>query len=385
MRIFKIAATSLLMMTYLIACGGGGSGGSVVAPVSKDTIISGVATKGPLINGTVTIFALNADGSKGALLKSVSTDATGNYTANLGTYTGPVIIEASGNYVDEATGFTKEITSDAPLRAVLASASGTVSMQVTPFTDLAVRKAGTLTPANIDAANKLVSDLFKFDILNNQPVSPTAAAISVATQAQKDYTLALAAISQLSQTNGVSLADTLAFLASGITASGMNSENTTDFLNAANAFISNPNNQTGLTSIASTNLGNAGGATATYKLGILGDIGANAVKGIQLELVLPAGVTIRHDVSSGRPFDGIVTAASSASSSYVDSKYTASANTLTIGFIIGSGIGAGNFIAFTCDVSPGVAVPPSTAFTVQGVKAVDSYGVQMQGVTVSMN
>lgn len=384
MKVFKIAATSLFMMAYLIACGGGGSGGSGIAPVSKETIISGVATKGPLINGTVTIFALNADGSKGALLKSVSTDATGYYYANLGTYTGPVIIEAFGSYVDEATGFTKAITSDTPLRAVLASASGTVSMQITPFTDLAVRKAGALTPASIDAANKLVSDLFKFDILNNQPVPPTAAAIRDATPAQKDYTLALAAISQLSQTNGVPLADTLDSLARGISATEMNSENAASFLSAANAFISNPNNQTGLTSIASTNLGNAGGATATYKLGILGDIGANAVKGIQLELVLPAGVTIRHDVSNGRPLVGIVTAASSASSSYVDSKYTASANTLTIGFITGSGIGVGNFVTFTCDVSPGVATPISTAFTVQGVKAVDSNGVQMQGVTVSM-
>jgi hypothetical protein len=145
-----IAATALA----LAGCGGGGGGGTTAPAVSYS--VSGVASAGLIKNGTVNVYALNADGSKGSLLKTTTTDNTGYYSANVGGYTGPVLVEAYGSYTDEATGTTMTIPSTSPLRAAPARR---------PATSVAVpyRCGGgrTLTAANIAAANTLVTDMFK--------------------------------------------------------------------------------------------------------------------------------------------------------------------------------------------------------------------------------
>ena len=107
MKTFKLAALSLFALFALSACGGGGGGPA--APAVK-TVVTGVASKGLIVNGTVKIYAL-ANGVKGALLASVSTDANGNYTLSLnwpyqaqpGKYTVEVITARNG----EVTGKTE--------------------------------------------------------------------------------------------------------------------------------------------------------------------------------------------------------------------------------------------------------------------------------------
>lgn len=384
---FKLLALSALITLSLAACGGGsGAGGTATNNESNGsngataTVVKGVASKGP-IDGKAKIYALNADGSKGSLLSTADV-ISGVYEANIGSYTGPVIIEVTGSYKDEATGNTISLDPNAPLRAAVSGASGTVSTAVTPLTELAVRKAGALTPSNIDTGNKLVSEIFKIDIINTMPVQPTSDALGKpgVTQSQKDYTLALAAISQLSMnrsTNGVSepVADTLASLAYGITSGGMSDRTIRSFKEA----VTDINRTDAFRNVSSTNLAYVGTITATYKLTISGptDMAANAIKGIQFEIVIPAGLTLRNDPATGIPLSGIVNESKPASNQYVYSKFTSASNVLAVGLIASTGIGTGDLATITCDILPGWTAPPASSFSVKN--NINAVGVDDKG------
>lgn len=390
-RIKSLAASALIALS-LAACGGGGGGAGGAATdnstnTTTDTVISGMASKGP-IDGTVKIYALNADGSKGSLLKIEQTDPNnkGSYSANIGKYAGPVIIEVTGSYTDEATGNKLAIDDVAPMRAALSNASGTVTVAVTPLTELAVQKARTLTPSNINDGNKLVSDIFKIDIINTQPVAPENVTASTTDQSQKDYTLALATISQLSKNRlGEPLSDTLASVASSISYSGMTPQTVASFQKAVTDIKASDN----FKDVSSMNLANVGTNTATYKIAITdpANMAADAIKGIQLEIVIPAGLTIRSNAASGETLSGIVTASTSISSAApnISSKYTASSSVLAFGLITSTGIGPGELATITCDVLPGWTVPSAKAFSVRNIKAVDGTAATVSGVSMTVN
>lgn len=199
-----------LVSVLLSACGGGGGGAA-----TNPTIISGVASKGPLNGSTVCAYAIAA-GAKGAALGSCATNiVNGNYSIDIGAYTGPVLFEATGGtYTDEATGTTVALAS--PLRSMLSNAAGSsTSVAVTPLTELAYQlataKPGNLTNANIQAAITSVQTSFSVaDIIYTNPVD----ALNVppgASAGQKTYALALATISQYqkNQPAGTSVADSL--------------------------------------------------------------------------------------------------------------------------------------------------------------------------------
>jgi hypothetical protein len=400
MHSIKKLAASALTLLLLAACGGGGgvssNNASTVPPVTpnttSDSVISGMASKAP-INGTVAIYAITADGSKGALLNKdgkLITITKGNYTVNIGKYDVPVIIEVSGSYTDEATGAV--IPLDKPLRAALASSAAATKIAVTPLTELAVQKAeqktGALSSSNIIMGNKLVSDIFKFDIITTQPVAPTdAAAIAAAEQNRKDYTLALAAISQLSNTQGVPLAATLANLAENISPSGMTSQTVSNFQKAANDFISSGNNQTGITDIAATSLAKFnGGSIARFTLALQGSFAANAINGITLEVVIPPGLTVRYDATSKLTLPGIVSLspAAAAADATLMSWYSQSDGVLHLGVTSSSkGFGAGDLVTITCDVVPGWPKPAATAFIIRNVSAAGGT-TTINGVTVTV-
>jgi len=402
-RLRLLAALTLISLT-LSACGGGGGGVNsnrgetkVVPPnTTTDTVISGMASKGP-IDGDVNIYTMNADGSKVGLTHAKI--AGGRYSANIGKHAGPVLIEVSGSYTDEATGVTYDITADAPLRAALSNASGPINIAaVTPLTELAVQKAGTLTASNIDAGNKLISDIFKIDIINTQPVAPTTAAFSDGSidQTRKDYTLALAALSQLSHSrNGEPLTATLATVARGITPGGMNSQTVTDFQAAVVNFIKNPNNTTGInsTDLSATNLARInGGITVTYRIEIAPASGtaiaANDITGIQFEIVVPSGLTVRSD-ASGATLPGVVSLSASvaAAQGYVNATFSTSSGLLFIDLMTSTGVGPGGLATITCDIAPGWTAPAATAFTVRNITATgnDKYNTIPIPVTVTVN
>jgi len=166
------------MVSMLTACGGGGSsstsgtGGSTGA--STATVVSGVASKGLINGGTVTVYALNDGGSIGSsILGTATTAADGTYSIDIGTYNGNVLVEVTnGTYIDEATGID---TPNATLRAALTGATGNVTVAVTPMTELAVKKAGTaLTKSAIEDANSIISAMAGVDIIGTIPADATS-------------------------------------------------------------------------------------------------------------------------------------------------------------------------------------------------------------------
>jgi hypothetical protein len=389
-RIFNPLLLAILALT-LAGCGGGGG---TTAPAAG-TILSGVASKGLIKNGlnNVKVFALNADGSKGASLATASTGPNGEYSADVGTYKGAVLVEVSGTYTDEATGQLVTIPADKPLRAAFDNLTSNVTVSVTPLTELAVKKAaGTaLTAVAIKAANALVSDLFKVDIIGTKPVEPTSAVLNdtTTTDQQKVYTLALATISQMA-TSSTSVDAVLNGMKADIEANNNSmSQAEVDKIKAAQtAFFAptNTNNKTGETA-PPVNISNIGLKTAVVKLSVAG--GSGNIFGIDVTLDLPAGVTVVAKAGTGAVADatGAVTALGGAASGslLVAGHAVATATTpgkVHIGLVSGSGFSAGEFVSVNCDIAPGVQFAP-TGFTVEsGAVMKDGGGVTING-TVS--
>lgn len=243
--------TAAVMLTMLTACGGGGgSTGSV------STSVSGVASKGPIKDGEVTVYAVDAiTGQKGKILGTDMTDDQGNYSVDLKGYTGNVLVEVvNGTYIDEAnpTGPRKD---NVKLQAALPEVTGQVTVAVTPLTELAVKMAGTnLTKTEIQKANALVGIMAGgIDIIGTKPAN--AAASAGTTIDDTKYGLMLAAISVMSQ--GSSVDNVLAALETDF-ADGALDTKAAELKTALQNFIADPSlNKTDVKTLADTNLESA--------------------------------------------------------------------------------------------------------------------------------
>jgi hypothetical protein len=187
-----------MAMLALSGCGGGTSPASSSA--TGTTVITGKASKGPINNGTVKVFAV-VDGVEATEpLKQGQTDDAGNFSIDVGSYKGPVMVEVTGSFKDEVSPNTT-VTLQSPLRAVFSNASsGKNTVAVTPVTELACKKAkrggAKLTRASIDVANKAMAAKFKLaDIVSTLPVAGGSKA------GEKEYAAACGSISQLANTS----------------------------------------------------------------------------------------------------------------------------------------------------------------------------------------
>ncbi|GFO70065.1 hypothetical protein GMLC_36440 [Geomonas limicola] len=331
------------------------------AAQQQPTRISGIASKGIFTSGTVNLYAL-VNGKRGALLKQAAINpAFGTYSANLGNYVGPVVAEASGDYLDEATGSVLQVPADAPIRAALPKAQGDMNLPVTALTEIAVQKTGgAYTPQAIQAANDVVSDLFKVDIINTQPVAARAADLNSASADQATYTLALAVISQLRDNGSQSLASTLADLASNIdvATSSMNSGTADALKGALSDFTGNVHNETGVTDASNSPLANVGTRTVLVTVSVPGSA---QLGGVQGTVTMPAGVTLNQ----GSPaLTGGAVGTILASNP--------SAGALTVGLLSSTGFASGNILTFTCSVPSAQPVPTAADFTLSQVKVLDA-------------
>jgi hypothetical protein len=208
-----------MAMTLLLATGCGGGGTSADAPGTGGMgVISGVVTKGPVGNATVTAYGVSG-GQMGTQIGMATTDASGNFTMPIGTYGGPVMMQASGGtYKDEATGLSMGMAQGDVMTAivpsVVAGASST-GVQVTPVTAmaqaLAQQMSGGMTAANMATANAAVGNYFSVsDILHIQPMNPlTTGAGTGASQDARNYGMTLAAMSQYARTLNMSVSSAL--------------------------------------------------------------------------------------------------------------------------------------------------------------------------------
>lgn len=187
---------SMAALLALAACGGGGGGSSSSSGGAVTASVSGVASKGLLLNAVVTAYAVNADGSKGAKLASTTTSATDGSYSLTGLPAGVVVLlevtpnaQGTTTMLDEATNVPVTVTaaSGFVLRAATnLDNTGTTSAQITPFTDMAVKLAegnGGLKPDVVATANGKVSEFAGISILSDKPTFATVAGNVVATNA----------------------------------------------------------------------------------------------------------------------------------------------------------------------------------------------------------
>lgn len=355
------------LMFALTGCFGGGGD----SPPPQTTTIAGTASKGVVYPGAVTIYALDpATGGKIApALSTVTTDVNGRFSSDVGVYSGPVLIEVSGTYTDEASSTQMVITTDRPMRAMIADA-GPASKRyaVTPLTDLAATLALTNVPftvANISAANARISELFKIsDILTVEPVA-NAAVMASATVDQQAYTLALATLSQMAgnnRTSGQSPAFSqidalLAGFSSDLNQSStsvLSSTNASSFANAL-ATVTQPGAPLSGFPPATAILGSAG--TKSFKVVLSAgqaSIGEQigAIKG---DILLPADATVRTD-ANGQMLNSLI--ALTGTSHYIIATYTASNRLLHFEFFSpDSTFTGGDFATFLVDATSGAPTP----------------------------
>jgi len=252
MKIFEKCITALvvlnLFVVLLTGCGGGGSSSDPGA----NTSLSGVASKGLISGATVTVYALNAAGNQGSALATATTGSNGAYSVNLGTYTGSILVVASGgSYTDEATGATVSGADVPVLRAALTGVSGIVKAAVTPLTEIAVQKAGTLTAANVTDANNIVSSMIGgVDIIVTMPADVLVSSSS--TTAEKNYGLMLATISQMvSDGTAATVADAISSIVNDLADNQLDTTGA-DISTALDSFMISTNNNTGLDAATTT-------------------------------------------------------------------------------------------------------------------------------------
>lgn len=238
-----------LMVTMLSACGGGSDSST------SSSSISGLASKGPIKNGTVKVYALASDGTQGTVPLGTTTTSPvdGTYSVDIGSYSGNVIVEVTGGtYIDEATSAIKD---NIKLRAALTGATGNVTMAVTPLTELAVKKAGTLETSSIEAANTVVSTLAGVNIVSTIPADVSTAPGS--TVDDTTYGLMLATISQMASDTGKSVEQIIDSLNNDFTDNsndGILNTEATKIKTGLQNFLLNTNNKSGVTDLTQTKL-----------------------------------------------------------------------------------------------------------------------------------
>ena len=216
----------LAFMSFVVyGCGSGdySSGG---------TTINGVASKGPIHGGKIAIFAVNSSGSidRTKPLATTTSLADGSFPdVNLvGAYTGAIFATMSGSsasYTDEATNTAKQLGTTKLHAAAVISKSGPFNLAITPLTELAYQKAATLKPADITAANTLISNLFLSgtDIISTLPASIKSTDPAVTDPDKSKYSLALARFSQVLYTGSLDVTDAIALLKSEISGTTLTS------------------------------------------------------------------------------------------------------------------------------------------------------------------
>ena len=186
-----------LLLVLIAACGG--NGGSSGGPLS----LGGKAVLGPISGATVTVYSV-AGSSEGIALGSGVTGSDGSYSVEIESYSGPVIVKVvGGSYTEESSGTTVVLASNDVLRCLVPNASGSVTANVTPLTEIAAALAqasGGFDRTNVAQANNQVGAFFGgIDIVGETPLDPTTASTGSPTQPQIDYGLILAGISEMAE------------------------------------------------------------------------------------------------------------------------------------------------------------------------------------------
>lgn len=239
-----ILSMVLFLLLPLYGCSSSSSGdGAATAQ------LEGTLAKGPVHGATIDVYTID-NGGKGDRIVGGTTDENGFYSIalDLGSYDGPLYVEATGgSYTDEATGAQKSLAGT--LRAALPEAAGKNNTAcITPLTELAVRKAGTiLNAASIEASNKMISQFLgdDGDILTDHPFDPTREnAGDGAREPERIYTMILAALSVMADEENLEIEQLLAHLENDLK-NNILDETGVRLKKAIGDFHAGPNNRSG--------------------------------------------------------------------------------------------------------------------------------------------
>ena len=185
-RYISEALLFLCLPLVFAGCGGGdGDGGGT-------TVITGLATKGPVKGAGVAIYQLSATGARGNLLGSGSSGSDGGFSVSIPTSqtANPLLITVTGQagatYASESTGTDVAFTAAESFNAVVDSGAASRKITVTPLTEAAFQKLPQILAATpgpdsaaklasaIVAANARIGALFNVsDILADPAGDPT--------------------------------------------------------------------------------------------------------------------------------------------------------------------------------------------------------------------
>lgn len=255
--------TVALLSLALAACGGGSDsapGGGTTGGGGSGVTLTGVVSVGrPVTSATVTVREVTSAGDASATpMATVSAGADGTYSAQLAaSFTGAVMVEATDvAFTDLATG---NAVTGQTLRAGLEVGTATAPVaSVTPLTEVAVRRAtdanSKTLPAALTSASTLVSQLILGGAINIVATAPANVTTNVGTTGEKEYGLALAALSQVATSTG-GLANTISQVAADVKDNDKIDLTGPAINNGLATVIANTTiNQTGITTLASTTL-----------------------------------------------------------------------------------------------------------------------------------
>lgn len=192
-------ALALAASMSLAACGGGGGSGGGGGGGETGAAAAGVASKGILINALIRAYELDANGQRSAPLGEATTDEKGEYTLTIGgNYNGgPVLFELvttndTSMVCDVPAGcggasFGQTVPlndSEFRLQAIVPQAAKgqSLSVQLTPFTTMAARRALNdargVTAEAVAEANSEMSYVLGVSVLSTKPADLTKSDLS---------------------------------------------------------------------------------------------------------------------------------------------------------------------------------------------------------------
>ena len=139
--VLRVIAAALGLVILAACGGGGGSSSAPAAPALTSTSVSGMAAKGIIKQATVLVCRIvNGVPEADASCASSTTGSDGSYHVTLSDgYTGPAMVKimaaAASTMMDETT--STDIPYNMTMRAVVPAVSGTTTVYVTPFSEMA--------------------------------------------------------------------------------------------------------------------------------------------------------------------------------------------------------------------------------------------------------
>jgi hypothetical protein len=219
----KTAGLTVLASAVLIACGGGGGGSSTTPAVintNASSTYSGVAMAGNVSGATVTVYALNADGTLGSAIGTDTTKSDGSFSVKTSATSPRVAIKVTGGTYTSEADTSKTAVQGGEFLSVSFSESGETGLAVTPLTSMVMAYAmktaatsGNIATAFNDAQTKLVKAYFDIDATGVNPINKIVPSFTTVSGPAGRAGLALAFFEQLAINVGVAPADLYAALA----------------------------------------------------------------------------------------------------------------------------------------------------------------------------